>query len=133
MISGMSVVSVCSNKRSSTISRSVRCYTDLHMHKFRNITCKRVVTFVVHTEYGQYTKHIRVNCKTVDMAVGDFFFTPWVLLLITKECHDKFFIDFNFFDGKFSRNILITKVLSYMNIRASEMEIHYIDKVDVAK
>ena len=87
----------------------------------------------MNTEYGQYTKHIRVNCKTVDMAVGDFFFTPWVLLLITKECHDKFFIDFNFFDGKFSWNILITKVLSYRNIRASEMEIHYIDKVDVAK
>ena len=56
------------------------------------------------------------------MAVGDFFFTPWVLLLITKECHDKFFIDFNFFDGKFSWNILITKVLSYRDIRASEME-----------
>ena len=39
----------------------------------------------------------------VDMAAGEFFFTPWVLLLITKECHDKFFLDFNFFDGMFSR------------------------------
>ena len=39
--------------------------------------------------------------EVVIMAAGDFFFTPWVLLLITRECHDKFFVDFNFFDGKF--------------------------------
>lgn len=34
------------------------------------------------------------------MAVEGYFFTPLVLLIIPKECHDEFFIKFNFFHGK---------------------------------
>ena len=33
------------------------------------------------------------------MAIGEFFFTPLVLLIVPKYCHDEFFINFNFFHG----------------------------------
>ena len=33
------------------------------------------------------------------MAVGEFFFTPLVLFIVPKYCHDEFFVNFNFFHG----------------------------------
>ena len=36
------------------------------------------------------------------MAVGEFFFTPLVLFIVPKYCHDEFFVNFNFFHGKLS-------------------------------
>ena len=41
--------------------------------------------------------HHRTN-----MANGtlEFFFTPYVLMLIPRRCHDEFFVSFNFLDGK---------------------------------
>lgn len=33
------------------------------------------------------------------MAVGEFFFTPLVLYIVPKYCHDEFFVNLNFFHG----------------------------------
>ena len=33
------------------------------------------------------------------MAVGEFFFTPLVLFIVPKYCHDEFFVNLNFFHG----------------------------------
>ena len=54
------------------------------------------------------------------MATADFFFTPWVLLLITRECHDKFFIELNFFDVPCLK-LLISKGLGYGVVVGSAM------------
>ncbi|XP_028400567.1 mannose-P-dolichol utilization defect 1 protein homolog [Dendronephthya gigantea] len=54
------------------------------------------------------------------MAAGDFFFTPWVLLLITRECHDKFFLDYNFFDVPCLK-LVISKGLGYGVVVGSAM------------
>ena len=55
------------------------------------------------------------NCSfDVDakMAIGEFFFTPLVLLIVPKYCHDEFFINFNFFHGMLSsyadRSLLVS-------------------------
>ena len=42
------------------------------------------------------------------MAVGEFFFTPLVLFIVPKYCHDEFFINLNFFDGML--NTILTAV-----------------------
>ncbi|XP_046852413.1 mannose-P-dolichol utilization defect 1 protein homolog [Xenia sp. Carnegie-2017] len=54
------------------------------------------------------------------MAAGDFFFTPWVLLIITRECHDKFFFDFDFFDVPCLK-LVISKGLGYGVVVGSAM------------
>ena len=40
-----------------------------------------------------------------------YFFTPLVLLLIPEECHDEFFVDFNFFHGKRNLGLFIIRCL----------------------
>lgn len=46
------------------------------------------------------------------MAVEGYFFTPLVLLILNKECHDEFFIKFNFFHAPCLK-LAISKALGY--------------------
>lgn len=46
------------------------------------------------------------------MAVGEFFFTPLVLFVVPKYCHDEFFINFNFFHVPCLK-IALSKTLGY--------------------
>ncbi|XP_020614751.1 mannose-P-dolichol utilization defect 1 protein-like isoform X1 [Orbicella faveolata] len=46
------------------------------------------------------------------MAVGEFFFTPLVLYIIPKYCHDEFFVDLNFFHVVCLK-IALSKLLGY--------------------
>ncbi|KAL9965803.1 hypothetical protein ACROYT_G029650 [Oculina patagonica] len=46
------------------------------------------------------------------MAVGEFFFTPLVLFIVPKYCHDEFFLNFNFFHVACLK-IAVSKVLGY--------------------
>ncbi|XP_027045324.1 mannose-P-dolichol utilization defect 1 protein-like [Pocillopora damicornis] len=54
------------------------------------------------------------------MAVGEFFFTPLVLLIVPKYCHDEFFINFNFFHAACLK-IAISKCLGYGIVVGSAM------------
>lgn len=54
------------------------------------------------------------------MAVGEFFFTPLVLLLVPKYCHDEFFIKFNFFDVPCLK-IALSKTLGYGIVAGSSI------------
>lgn len=47
------------------------------------------------------------------MAVGDFFFTPLVLFIVPKHCHDEFFVNFNFFHVACLK-IALSKCLGYI-------------------
>ncbi|XP_020614752.1 mannose-P-dolichol utilization defect 1 protein-like isoform X2 [Orbicella faveolata] len=46
------------------------------------------------------------------MAVGEFFFTPLVLYIIPKYCHDEFFVDLNFFHAKLPQIIKVLRASS---------------------
>lgn len=54
------------------------------------------------------------------MAVGEFFFTPLVLLIVPKYCHDEFFINLNFFDVPCLK-IALSKTLGYGIVVGSAM------------
>ncbi|XP_068686582.1 mannose-P-dolichol utilization defect 1 protein-like [Montipora foliosa] len=54
------------------------------------------------------------------MAVGEFFFTPLVLLIVPKSCHDEFFIHLNFLDVPCLK-IAISKTLGYGIVVGSAM------------
>lgn len=55
------------------------------------------------------------------MAVGgDFFFTPLVLLIVPKYCHDEFFIHLNFFDVPCLK-MALSKTLGYGIVAGSAM------------
>lgn len=54
------------------------------------------------------------------MAVGEFFFTPLVLFIVPKYCHDEFFINFNFFHAACLK-IAISKCLGYGIVVGSAM------------
>jgi len=54
------------------------------------------------------------------MAVGEFFFTPLVLLIVPKYCHDEFFINLNFFHVPCLK-IAISKCLGYGIVVGSAM------------
>lgn len=47
------------------------------------------------------------------MAVGEFFFTPLVLFIVPKYCHDEFFVNFNFFHVACLK-IALSKCLGYI-------------------
>ncbi|KAK3737399.1 hypothetical protein QZH41_019944 [Actinostola sp. cb2023] len=46
------------------------------------------------------------------MAADGFFFTPLVLLILPKECHDEFFVKFNFFHAACLK-LAVSKALGY--------------------
>lgn len=45
---------------------------------------------------------VNTGCCPFDiMAVGEFFFTPFILYIVPKYCHDEFFVSLNFLHGMF--------------------------------
>ena len=56
------------------------------------------------------------------MAAGEFFFTPLVLFIIPKYCHDEFFINLNFFHSKYTRSM---KVIFFFRFLVHAISIIY--------
>ncbi|XP_031561197.1 mannose-P-dolichol utilization defect 1 protein-like [Actinia tenebrosa] len=86
---------------------------------------------------GYLCQYWSVDCATckdriIKMAVEGYFFTPLVLLIIPKECHDEFFIKFNFFHAACFK-LALSKVLGYgIVIGSSMIKIPQIIKVAAA-
>lgn len=56
-----------------------------------------------------------VKSKVVFKMAGEgFFFSPLVLLILPKECHDEFFVKFNFFHGNSRLYVAIADCLTIM-------------------
>ncbi|KAL9965797.1 hypothetical protein ACROYT_G029651 [Oculina patagonica] len=63
------------------------------------------------------------------MAVGEFFFTPLVLFIVPKYCHDEFFVNMNFFHVACLK-IALSKCLGYFIVTfASIVKLPQIIKV----
>ncbi|KXJ09280.1 Mannose-P-dolichol utilization defect 1 protein [Exaiptasia diaphana] len=58
------------------------------------------------------------------MAAEGYFFTPLVLLILPKKCHDEFFVKFNFFHAQCLK-LAISKALGYGIVVGSSITYHH--------
>ena len=54
----------------------------------------------VHTELSWQVSSCKSSIFFTMANETDFFFTPYALMLIPRRCHDEFFVNMNFLDGK---------------------------------